>query len=54
MEERMGFLDILQKNREVEEEKLASMTSEQRDAYMKEKSKAGLDIAKKLGLKVGD
>ena len=54
MEERKGFFDVLQKNREVEEEKLASMTSEQRDAYMKEKSKAGLDIAKKLGLKVGE
>ena len=53
-EKKKGLFDVISENRQKEEDMLAKMSKEEQEEYMKEKSKRGLDIAKKLGLKVGD
>lgn len=52
-ENKNGFLFTLQQNREKEEEQLSLMSEQERKEYMEQKTKNGLEIAKKLGLKVG-
>ena len=53
-EKKNGVFNILSENRQKEEEKLAKMSKEEQEEYMKQKTERGLDIARKLGLKVGD
>lgn len=54
MEEKKGLFDLLSENREKEEDMLAKMSKQEQEEYMKHKSEKGIEIAKKLGLKVGD
>ena len=53
MEEKKGLLDTLNSNRKKEEEMLATMSEQEVKEYMQKKTNAGIEIAKKLGLKVG-
>ena len=53
MEEKKGLLDTLNTNREQEEQMLATMSEQEVKEYMQKKTNAGIEIAKKLGLKVG-
>ena len=49
----MEELSVFDKNRLEEEEMLSKMTEEEQAEYMKKKTEQGLELAKKLGLKVG-
>lgn len=54
MEDNKLDMDVLEKLRLEEEEMLSKMSEEEQAKYMKKKTEEGLEIAKKLGLKVGD
>jgi ribosomal protein L18 len=53
-EEIKDFIKQVNDNRVKEEEMLSHMTDEEVKSYFQKKTQEGIDIAKKLGIKVGE